>query len=93
MDVITGRKNRNCYKGRLSRFAKMCKKSMVCVYIDVNGLHNLNYSQGHEAGDNMLKAVARALMDAFDPENTYRIDGNEFVVAHLDASPEETASA
>lgn len=89
-DMMTGCKNRNCYQDRLPRFADMCKKQLVCVYIDVNGLHNLNDSQGHEAGDRMLKAVAQALLDAFDPENTYRIGGDEFVVARPDASPEET---
>ena len=89
-DMMTGCKNRNCYQDRLPRFADMCQKHMVCVYIDVNGLHNLNDSQGHEAGDNMLKAVARALLDTFDPDNTYRIGGDEFVVARPDASPDET---
>lgn len=89
-DMMTGCKNRNCYQGRLPRFADMCQKHLVCVYIDVNGLHNLNDSQGHEAGDKMLNAVARALLDTFDPENTYRIGGDEFVVACPDASPEET---
>ena len=58
-DMMTGCKNRNCYQDRLPRFADMCKEHMVCVYIDVNGLHNLNDSHGHEAGDNMLMAVAR----------------------------------
>lgn len=91
-DLMTGCKNRNCYNDRLSGFADMCQKRMVCVYIDVNGLHNLNDSQGHEAGDRMLKSVAQALLDAFDPENTYRIGGDEFVIARPDASPEETRS-
>ncbi|MBQ2675115.1 MAG: diguanylate cyclase [Prevotella sp.] len=89
-DMMTGCKNRNCYQDRLPRFADMCKKHLVCVYIDVNGLHNLNDSQGHEAGDKMLKSVAQALLDTFDPESTYRIGGDEFVVARPDASPDET---
>lgn len=89
-DMMTGCKNRNCYQDRLPRFADMCKEHLVCVYIDVNGLHNLNDSHGHEAGDKMLKAVARALLDTFDPDNTYRIGGDEFVIARPDASTEET---
>ena len=89
-DVLTGCKNRNCFQDRLDSFPSACKKSLVCVYIDVNGLHNLNDSQGHEAGDRMLKSVASALLDTFDPENTYRIGGDEFVVVCPDASLEET---
>lgn len=87
-DDLTKCKNRNCYNGRLPRFADMCKQHLVCVYIDVNGLHNLNDSQGHEAGDRMLKAVAQALLDAFGQENTYRIGGDEFVVILPDGAPE-----
>lgn len=89
-DVLTGCKNRNCFQGRLPHFPEMCKHGLVCAYIDVNGLHNLNDSQGHEAGDIMLKSVAQALIDAFGPENTYRIGGDEFVVACPDAVIEDT---
>ena len=88
-DVLTGCKNRNCYQERLSRFSQMCRKNLVCVYVDVNGLHNLNDSQGHEAGDRMLCAVARALLDAFGSEHTYRIGGDEFVVMRMDQDTEE----
>ena len=89
-DVLTGCKNRNCFQDRLDSFSGACKNGLVCIYIDVNGLHNLNDSQGHEAGDRMLKSVASALLDTFDPENTYRIGGDEFVVVCPDASLEET---
>ena len=30
----------------------------ICVYIDANGLHELNNERGHEAGDLMLRFVA-----------------------------------
>ena len=89
-DVLTGCKNRNCFQDRLPGFPNTCRKSLVCAYVDVNGLHNLNDSQGHEAGDRMLQAVARGLLDSFDPENTYRIGGDEFVVVCPDADPGET---
>ena len=29
--------------------------SAICVYIDANGLHELNNERGHEAGDLMLR--------------------------------------
>ena len=34
----------------------------ICVYIDANGLHELNNERGHEAGDLMLRFVAESLI-------------------------------
>ena len=47
---------------------------------DANGLHELNNSQGHEAGDRMLQAVARQIRNTFGTQHSYRIGGDEFVV-------------
>ena len=54
------------------------------MYIDANGLHELNDTKGHEEGDRMLKAVASAVIRCFGQENTYRIGGDEFVVLCTD---------
>ena len=53
---------------------------LTCVYADANGLHELNNSQGHEAGDKMLKSVARALAEEFEDGSVFRIGGDEFLV-------------
>lgn len=50
----------------------------------MNGLHELNNSQGHRAGDQMLKAAACVLQDAFGFQQVYRIGGDEFVAFVLD---------
>lgn len=89
-DMLTGARNRNCFDESLPRYAAQCAEDVICVYADVNGLHELNDTKGHRAGDAMLQAVARALIDAFGEENTYRIGGDEFVCFRLDA-PEESA--
>ena len=59
----------------------------VCVYIDVNGLHELNNKHGHEAGDQMLRAVAASLDEQFRSKRLYRIGGDEFVVFPESADP------
>ena len=89
-DMLTGCKNRNCFQERSAAFSGLCRRELLCVYVDVNGLHNLNDSKGHDAGDIMLQTVARALLDAFGTEHTYRIGGDEFVVMRMDADTEET---
>ena len=84
-DLLTGAKNRNCYESRQRDYARDCERGVTCVYADVNGLHELNNARGHAAGDEMLKAVAAALIRGFGAENTYRIGGDEFVVFLADA--------
>lgn len=45
----------------------------------MNGLHELNNTQGHKAGDIMLKSVADQIRQMFGSSHTYRIGGDEFV--------------
>ena len=47
----------------------------ICVYIDANGLHELNNERGHEAGDLMLRFVAESLMEQFPKGSLYRVGG------------------
>ncbi len=80
VDSLTGLKNRNSYSITLDILSKSSFTSLACVYIDVNGLHEMNNQLGHEAGDNMLKAVADELVYMFPYSDSYRIGGDEFVV-------------
>ena len=83
-DVLTGAKNRNRFERRRDDYARLCRSNVVCVYVDVNGLHELNNNRGHKAGDNMLRAVPSALTACFGVEHTYRLGGDEFVTYRLD---------
>ena len=80
IDSLTGLLNRNCFEQTIENLDKNEYRNVACVYIDANGLHNINNRFGHEAGDNMLKAVAQALQSKFGSDKTYRIGGDEFVV-------------
>lgn len=88
-DLLTGLLNRNSYESNLHNYPKSCKFALTCVYVDVNGLHDLNNTQGHTAGDNMLKAVAYTIRSHFGDKDTYRIGGDEFVAfardEHIDS--------
>ena len=92
-DLPTGVKNRNCFENNLEYYAKMCKENVTCVYVDVNGLHELNDQKGHESGDVMLRAVAVAMAERFGKKNVYRIGGDEFVSFCVDAAVETTRSS
>lgn len=78
-DVLTGLNNRNFFERSLPDYPSRCAKSLSCVYVDVDGLHELNNTRGHAAGDRMLQFVAERMKAQFGLEHTYRIGGDEFV--------------
>lgn len=87
MDVLTGVRNRNSYELTVSQLPVLCKETVTCIYGDVNGLHELNNTKGHDAGDRMLQAVAAAMKKYFGEEYLFRIGGDEFVVIRIDMPP------
>lgn len=92
-DLLTEVKNRNCFERRLKFYPEQCRERLVCVYADINGLHELNNTKGHEAGDTMLRFVASELRGFFGDEHTYRLGGDEFLGVRLDASESEAKEA
>ena len=88
IDVLTGLQNRNRYEAYLKKLESSNEK-ITCLFIDANGLHELNNSKGHFAGDQMLRFIADTLKVLFSTDNIYRIGGDEFVVFKtLDSSEE-----
>ena len=89
IDGLTGLLNRNSYLAGLSTIEPSQFRSLACVYMDVNGLHELNNHLGHAAGDRMLCTLAEELKIAFGNKNTYRIGGDEFVAICKNMSKDE----
>ncbi len=87
-DQLTGLNNRNCYESKLDGYETSFIHSITCIYIDVNGLHTLNNTKGHKAGDEMLCFIAQRLQYLFGERDTYRIGGDEYVVFAMDADEE-----
>lgn len=79
-DQVTGLSNRSAFEKYLNESEPHTFSHTVCVYIDINGLHELNNKQGHEAGDKLLQSVAECLRAQFPDDGLYRIGGDEFVV-------------
>ena len=95
-DLLTNLKNRNAYEQILAQYEEEAPAGLSCVYADVNGLHELNNSQGHAAGDKMLQTVAKVFVEYFGKEYVYRIGGDEFLVfmeTNLDKVSEKALAA
>lgn len=83
-DILSGLYNRNRYEQDLSGYLSSYHASLACIYVDANGLHELNNSQGHAAGDQMIQSIARRLQKEFGAQHSYRIGGDEFLAFAID---------
>ena len=56
------------------------------VYVDMNGLKDINDRDGHARGDRALIAAGSALADALPGAYVYRMGGDEFLAIVKDVS-------
>ncbi|MFE9751497.1 diguanylate cyclase domain-containing protein [Saccharothrix saharensis] len=80
-DVLTGLPNRQSFLPRLEE-ALARPGSITLCYLDVDSVAIVNDGLGYEAGDELLKVVARRLTEVVAGERATvaRIGGDEFVV-------------
>lgn len=87
-DALTGLANRTLLWDRLDHAVHLAHRhqSMVAtVLIDLNNFKTINDTFGHEAGDIVLKVVARRLQSAVRESDTVaRMSGDEFVLVLVD---------
>ncbi|MBP5651635.1 MAG: GGDEF domain-containing protein [Clostridia bacterium] len=80
-DALTGLPNRYCMEHDLLD-ENNNNKSLAVVMFDVNFLKRTNDTQGHLAGDALIRTTATCIKECFSVENAnncYRIGGDEFV--------------
>lgn len=80
-DALTDCYSRTFFEEEMRRFEKQRDTDIALLMCDVDGLKIINDSLGHDAGDEILKAVADILRKAFRSSDIIsRIGGDEFVV-------------
>ena len=92
IDQLTRLNNRNAFEETLKLLPDSYNKSLACIYLDVNGLHELNNQFGHAAGDRMLIFIADKIAQYFGRELTFRIGGDEFTIFIIDETEVEIQS-
>lgn len=78
-DTLTSFYNRNRYIKDTAALEGRAG-SVGIVYLDVNGLKDINDQKGHAYGDKMLVECARQMREIFGNVNYYRIGGDEYVI-------------
>ena len=79
-DTLTGLANRSRYEADLRELPHSGYESVVCTYIDVVGMHEVNEHLGHRSGDTLLCCLANAARKFFATSRVYRIGSDEFVI-------------
>ena len=92
-DALTGLFNRLKFNSDTEKLKESDSPIFTCLYVDVNGLHELNNLLGHQKGDEMLRCVANTLREYFPNEQVYRIGGDEFVVTSTNLTKDEVRLA
>ena len=89
MDMLTGVYNRNEMNNRVDHLSEEGNggKPIGIVFADLNGLKIVNDSEGHLAGDLLLKNAALLLQNIFMGNEIYRAGGDEFMVLIEDSDP------
>ena len=79
-DMLTGLHNRNRMNARIAALEEGREdagKPVGVVFADLNGLKTVNDTEGHDAGDDLLRDAARALREVFADEEIFRAGGDE----------------
>lgn len=80
-DKLTGLYNRRFYEEEVRRLDTARNLPLAVIIGDINGLKAANDSYGHDTGDELLKAAAKAFVTACRSDDIIaRIGGDEFVV-------------
>jgi diguanylate cyclase (GGDEF)-like protein len=84
IDKLTGLANRNVFQDRLEIDIKKAQRSglpLALLFIDLDHFKEINDTRGHDAGDLLLKAVARRLQSHVRGSDTVaRLGGDEFTI-------------
>ncbi|MBR5336358.1 MAG: GGDEF domain-containing protein [Lachnospiraceae bacterium] len=93
-DMLTGVMNRNEMNNYVD---SLCAGNephgrVGVIFADLNGLKTVNDTEGHPAGDQLLKNAANVLRQIFDEDRIFRAGGDEFCMILRDEDDESIAS-
>jgi diguanylate cyclase (GGDEF)-like protein len=83
-DILTGLPNRSLLNQRLRQIIAAAQRDgtqVACLFLDFDHFKRINDTLGHDAGDQLLQAIAQRLGSAVRESDTVaRLGGDEFVL-------------
>lgn len=80
-DPLTGVSSRFAYVDAIERYGDGLPEDFAVFLLDINGLKVVNDTQGHEAGDELIRGAAQCIAATVGKDGeTFRVGGDEFVV-------------
>jgi diguanylate cyclase (GGDEF)-like protein len=94
-DILTGLPNRALLDQRLKQIVAQASRDghqVACLFLDFDHFKRINDTLGHDAGDQLLQAVAQRLASAVRESDTVaRLGGDEFVLILPGLDPAHSA--
>ena len=83
-DSLTGVRNKHAYMETEAQLNSWIREGaadkLALIACDINGLKYVNDTQGHAAGDKLIKDACALICNIFSHGSVYRTGGDEFVV-------------
>ena len=79
-DALTGLGNHRAFHQRIREAIESNAPHIGLVIIDLDNFKAINDSEGHLAGDQILRGLAKALMELGLADSAYRYGGDEFAI-------------
>lgn len=83
-DSLTGVKNKRAFTEAQEEIQNALNCGLITefgiIVCDLNGLKEINDTQGHDFGDKYIKSASQIICNSFKHSPVYRIGGDEFVI-------------
>lgn len=84
IDTLTGIRNRHAYHNAEEKLDQLIEEqravAFAVVILDVNDLKKVNDTQGHQAGDQLIRDACGIICGIFSHSAVFRVGGDEFTV-------------
>lgn len=95
-DTLTGLANRSAFLNALQKAIAAQRRSggrLAIAFLDLDGLKHVNDTEGHEAGDRVLREVAAVLVSTLRQEDVVaRLGGDEFAMIFVSGDVHDGAA-
>jgi diguanylate cyclase (GGDEF)-like protein len=96
IDTLTGVLNRRAGLEKLTKEidkSRLIRSNLCIIYVDINGLKEVNDTLGHDMGDELITSVVQVISETIRKEDYIaRLGGDEFIIVCYKATEQDAES-